>query len=205
MKNIARYIIYIKIGVAAALVIVVAALVWWIASGVKESELDIETSDQIDITPQQIAAIKDIGEWEFLSVSNEEMVDTTRKGIFSDDHLVRIYYGTLRLGINLHQVQPGWIETKGDSVSLTLPPIILLDNDFIDEARTRSFYESGKWKPADREALYQRAYKQMIAHVMTDSNLKSAEANAERQFRSMMKAMGFKRIAITFDGGSDTK
>lgn len=196
MKHFARYAIYLKIAVSTIILVMVVGGVWWIANAVKESSVDIEQSDKIDITPQQIAAIKDIGEWEFLAVANEEMVDTTRKGLLSDDHLVRIYYGTLRLGINLHDVEPGWIVAEGDSVSLTLPPITLLDKDFIDEARTRSFYEDGKWQPADREALYQRAYRQMIAHAMTDSNIKSAEANAERQFRSMMKAMGFSRISI---------
>lgn len=205
MRNIARYIVSLKIGAALALVAVVAIVAWRIASGVKGSELALESNDRIDITPQQIAAIKDIGEWEFLSVSNEELVDTMRKGLLSDDHLVRIYYGTLRLGINLHQVEPNWIEATGDSVSLRLPSITLLDRDFIDEARTRSFYESGKWSPADREALYRRAYSQMIAHAMTASNLKSAQANAERQFGSMMKAMGFKRVSITFGDNNNTK
>lgn len=59
-------------------------------------------------TPTQIQSIKDIGEWEFLSVSLEELTDTVRKGFISDDELSRIYYGTLRLGINMHQLEPGW-------------------------------------------------------------------------------------------------
>lgn len=202
MKNFAKYAIYAKIAIAVVAIAAIVALVWWIMGKVNESSIGIEQSDKIDATPQQIAAIKDIGEWEFLSVTNEEMVDTTRKGIFSDDHLVRIYYGTMRLGVNLHQVEPGWIVAQGDSVSLTLPPITLLDKDFIDEARTRSFYEDGKWTPADREALYQRAYRQMVAHGLTESNIKSAEANAERQFRSMLRAMGYNRVSIKFSNNT---
>ena len=106
--------------------------------------------DTIDPTPTQIQSIKAIGEWEFLSVSLEELADTIRKGFLSDDELSRIYYGTLRLGINMHQVEPGWLEADGDSVSLMLPKIGLLDHDFIDEARTKPFFESGSWKPEDR-------------------------------------------------------
>ena len=49
-------------------------------------------------TPTQITAMKEIGEWEFLVVHDEELVDTVRKGVFTDDSLIRIYYGTYALG-----------------------------------------------------------------------------------------------------------
>ena len=69
---------------------------------------------------------------------------------------------------------------------------------FIDEARTKSFYESGKWKPADREALYRKAYARMVKHCMTKENIRTAELNAQRQMENMMRSMGFNHIAITF-------
>ena len=73
-------------------------------------------------------------------------MDTVRRGFFGDDELVFIYYGTLRLGINLHEGNQDGSRPKGDSISVLLPPIKLFDDDFIDEARTRSFYESGDWR-----------------------------------------------------------
>ena len=63
---------------------------WWLAFAEKDNHLELGANSDINVTPQQIQLIKDIGEWEFLSVSNEELVDTVRKGLFSDDHLVRI-------------------------------------------------------------------------------------------------------------------
>lgn len=185
-----------------ALVVVAAILIgvaYWFTRGVEQSTLTVETDKTIDITPEQIQSIKAIGEWEFLSVSDEEMVDTIRKGIFSDDHLVRIYYGTLRIGINMHQVSPGWLKASGDSVTVILPNVGLLDKDFIDEARTKSFYESGRWSAADREALYKRAYQKMLKACLTESNLQSAENNADTQMRSMMKSMGFKTVIVRFE------
>lgn len=184
------------------LVLFVAALlivaIFWLRSLSKDNHIDFGTDDQIDVTPTQIQSIKAIGEWEFLAVSTEEMVDTIRKGFLSNDELVRIYYGTARLGVNMHQVEPGWIRTSGDTVVMTLPKIGLLDKDFIDEARTKSFYESGKWKPADREALYRKAYARMVKHCMTKENIRTAELNAQRQMENMMRSMGFNHIAITF-------
>lgn len=210
MKNLARYLFYLKIGAVIAAVVVVAVLAWWLVRGIKSSSLSFEKNELIDLTPQQIEAIKSIGEWEFLSVSDEVLVDTVRKGFFSDDHLARIYYGTLRLGVNFKQLKDNWIEAKGDSVSLSLPPVYLLDSDFIDEARTRSFYESGKWSQSDREDMYKRAAAQMRQHALTASNIESAKMNGERQIRAMMQSFGFKHIGIQFEddaisGSNNTK
>ena len=176
--------------------IVALCLVIWLTVSFKKTEVSVDIDQKINVTPEQIESIKAIGEWEFLSIADEEMVDTMRKGIFSDDHLVRIYYGTVRLGINMHQVEPGWISASGDSIEVTLPKIGLLDRDFIDEARTQSFHESGRWKAADREAMYRKAYKKMLKRCVTPENIKSAKHNGEEQFRQIMKSMGYEHIAI---------
>lgn len=176
----------------------VAAGVAWLVRAVSHSEVGLAVDQRINITPEQITSIKAIGEWEFLSVSNEELVDTIREGMLSDDHLVRIYYGTARLGINMHHVEPGWLTTRGDTLVATLPAIELLDRDFIDEARTKSFFESGSWSHADREALYRKAYRQMLRHTMTHDNLQAARDNGEEQFRRMLKVMGFPLVSVHF-------
>ncbi len=184
----------VKVLVLLAIILVL----WWLLFTEKDNHLSLEVNSDINVTPEQIQRIKAIGEWEFLSISDEELVDTVRKGLFKDDQLVRIYYGTLRLGVNLQHVKDGWIKTQGDSISVTLPKVGLLDEQFIDEARTKAFYESGKWTPKDREALYHKAHRQMKAHCLTPQNLKSAENNADTQFRRMMKAMGYNNIIIRF-------
>ena len=186
-----------SITVAAAIIVVVLLAVWLYRS-FGDARLEVGADDSIGLTPTQIESIKAVGEWEFLSVSTEELVDTTRKRLFSDDQLVRIYYGTLRLGVNMKQVEPGWIQQRNDTLFLTLPKVGLLDRDFIDEARTKSFFESGTWKAEDREALYKRAYRKMIAHCLTPANLSTAEDNARDSFRKMLRSMGYQNIEITF-------
>lgn len=180
-------------------IILTVVVLAWIFNSVKTSSLEIGADQQIDITPEQIQSIKEIGEWEFLSISDEEMVDTTRHGLFSDDHLVRIYYGTLRLGINLKQVRTGWIIPSGDSLSITLPKVGLLDRDFIDEARTKSFYENGNWAPKDREALLQRAYQRMLRRCLTPQNIENAKQNGNAQVRQVLQGMGFKHVNIQYE------
>lgn len=187
-----------KLGLILLGAVLVIAGAFWLRSCTKGDYIEIGTDNAIDASPTQIQSIKDIGEWEFLSVSLEELADTVRKGFFSDDELARIYYGTLRIGINMHQVEPGWLTTEGDSVGLSLPPVALLDRDFIDEARTKPFFETGTWKPEDREALYRLAHKNMLAHGLTKENLATAEDNACEQITSLMKTMGYKKVTIIF-------
>lgn len=199
MKKTPNSIARLQLTVRVLILLAVVIILFWLFFMKKDNSLELQVNRDINVTPEQIQSIRQIGEWEFLSVSNEELVDTVRRGFLSNDELVRIYYGTLRLGINLHQAAPDWLQAHGDSVVVTLPPVVLLDRDFIDETRTQSFYETGRWTPAAREQLYKKAYRQMLSHSLTPQNLESARQNAEAQFRQMMQAMGFRHIEIKFE------
>jgi hypothetical protein len=96
----------------------------------------------------------------------------------------------------MKNVEPGWIQTGGDSILVTLPQPGLLDKNFIDEARTKSFFETGKWSHQDRDKLYQKAYRQMLTHCLTPANLRSARENGEALFIKMMKSIGYERVSI---------
>lgn len=187
---------YPRLTLVALGIVVIAIALTMLARCSRHNSLQIVTDQGIDDTPQIVESLKAIGQWEFLSVTDEEMVDTVRKGFFSDDQLARIYYGRLHLGIDMSKADDEWISSEGDSVSILLPPIQLLDSNFIDETRTKAFIEKGTWTDADRQRLYEKARRQMLGRCLTKSNLKSAEDNATRQFNEMMKQMGFKKIRI---------
>lgn len=183
-------------------IIFIGAFSWLNAS----NEIGIKTDNKIDITPTRIQEIQDIGQWEFLAINDEELIDTINHGFFSDDELVRIYYGTIRMGIDLHHAEPQWLQVEDDSIIVAkLPPIELLDRNFIDEAHTRSFFEKGNWSSADREALYRRAYNKMITRCMTPANIKIAEENAREQFTQFLKAMGCKNVKVTLSAPQSPK
>ena len=162
--------------------------------------VQLVSSNAIDLTPTQIRSIERIGLWEFLAISDEELVDTVRHRTFQrDDRLVRIYHGTLRLGINLSQCKEGWVTTHGDTVSLQLPPISLLSERFIDEARTRSFYEQGTWDARAKEQMYQKAARQMKRRCLTTSNFRQAEDNARTQLTTLFRSFGFKQVEMSIE------
>ena len=180
------------------LAVVIGGALYWLN---KDNTVEVAAEEKTTLSPTLVESIEAIGQWEFLAINDEELVDTMRRGFFGDDQLVRIYYGTLRLGIDMKDVKEGWmkVDEEKDSITCTLPPIRLLDNNFIDEARTKSFFEEGKWTGADRQAMYDRAYTMMKKRCITPVNIQTAQINAKQQFREMLKAMGFNNVKIEFE------
>ena len=186
------------IAVAVCIIVVVIALMRCNAT----TSLHISHEGQVEITPTQIDSIRSIGQWEFLSIADEESVDTVRHGFFGDDQLSRIYYGTLRLGLDLRTMPDDWITMDHDTVVVTIPSARLLDDDFLDEARTRSFIEEGKWSEADRAALTRKAIYLMRRRCLTPANIRRANDNAKVQIEQLIRSMGFKFVKI---GGLPTQ
>lgn len=166
----------------------------WLRGGSKGV---ITTKSEQQMTDTQIASIQDIGQWELLTITDEEMADTTRTSFWGKSSLVRIYYGTLRLGINMKHTTRDDISWNHDTLCIALPPIELLDSNFIDEARTRSFYEQGQWTEQDRQALYYQARRKMLNRCITPQAYQSARNNAFDQMQRILLAMGYKKTRIT--------
>lgn len=163
-------------------------------------KLEVKHDTRIDMTPEEVRQVRDIGEWEFLSVTTEELVEWNRKRTLGFDRLVRIYTGTLRLGIDMHTASDDWFTSLPDSTAhLKLPAVKLLDEHFIDEARSRSFYERGVIPPEAHKQLLEKARRQMRQRCVTGQNLTTAEKNAREQFTRTFKAMGFKTVEIEFE------
>ena len=163
-------------------------------------KLEVHRSTRIDVTAEEVRSIRDVGQWEFLNITTEEMVEWSRSRTFGTDRLVRIYTGTLRIGVDMKKAAGDWFTSKPDSVAeLHLPKVALLDANFIDEARTRSFYEKGSYPPEALKSLYEQARQRMLRRCLTPQNLKQAEANARSQFTHLFQTLGFKRVDIHFD------
>ena len=162
-----------EIIVILLLVIIIGGGLYWLN---KDNSISMEQEGKTLLSPTQIKSIEAIGQWEFLSISDEELIDTVRKGLISDDELVRIYYGTLRLGINMREVGNEWLRADGDTIICTLPPIRLLD-------------------------MYNRAYEAMKKRCLTKANISKAEENAKGQFEAMFQSMGYSNIKIKIEHG----
>ena len=69
------------------------------------SPATITKDEKTSMSLTQIRAIEDIGEWEFLTINDEEIIDTVRHEFVGDAERVRIYYGTLRRGKRMDKGQ----------------------------------------------------------------------------------------------------
>lgn len=198
MKSLQRLLRWWWIVAVAA--IAMAAI--YLYQGIKNNQpihLEVEHNTRIDLTPEQIQSVRDIGQWEFLTINTEELVEWHRNHTFTSDHLTRIYQGTLRLGIDMNNASEAWFTSLPDSTAqLILPRVGLLDTHFIDEARSRSFYEKGTIPPEARDQLYAQARKKMMQRCLTPQNLQTAERNARDEFTRIFKSFGFKTVNIQF-------
>ena len=159
---------------------------------------------KILISPEEIRSIEDIGQWVFLSVETEELVDTMRGHFLGqDDALARIYTGTMHFGIDMEEVRGAdWFTCSGDTARLRLPAVKLMDEAFINEAKTKTFYEVGAWDSAVLKILYQKARRQMIQRCVTSKNLKRAQENAEQEITQFITSFGFQEVEMEFGGGT---
>lgn len=193
MKELKRHAIIAGIIAIACCVIILVIVVVRCSN---TTALHLGGKGKVTMTATQIDSLRSIGQWEFLSIADEEVVDTIRHGFFGDDRLARIYYGTLRLGIDLSKAPDGWISNDKDTVVVTLPKAQLLDDNFVDEARTRSFIETGKWTENGRAALTRKAAVVMRRRCMTEANIKRANNNAKVQMATLVKSMGFQHVRV---------
>ncbi|MBR2261448.1 MAG: DUF4230 domain-containing protein [Paludibacteraceae bacterium] len=159
---------------------------------------DSEDKTKIDSTTDCITSIKEIEEWEFLTLHLEELIDTVVPKKLSECQSAKIFSGTAHLGINTKKANKSWIVLTDNKANITLPPIELLDKEIIDDTRTRTFYEKGTISATVKEKMYQNAKRRLKAKAMQKENIKMAEENAKDTFKSLFTALGYKTVKVTF-------
>ena len=182
MKSLRKKLILLTVAIA----VILCCLLY---CSTQIGSISVERDDDVETTRTYVTAMKEIGQWEFLAISDEELVDTVKKGLLSSSELVRIYYGTLRIGLDFSKCDDTWIRVEGDSIVLDLPPVQLLDENFLDETRTQSFFETGAWTNKDRHALAERARLKMKQRCLTRQNMQMAQERAEEEVRRFMEPL----------------
>ena len=150
----------------------------------------------IDKTSTCITAITETQQWEFLTIQMEEMVDTVIQKTLTTNTCNKIYKGIARLGIDTKKANKSWIMNDGEDITVSLPPIELLDKEIIDDTQTRTFIEDGNISATVKEKMYRKAKKQMKERAMQKENIKTAEENAKATFSNIFNALGYKKVKI---------
>lgn len=193
---------YITIAIAALIAIAVAY--FCLHSCMEQSGIGTEEERRTEITPAVLDSIRSIGEWQLMTVPLTLEVDTMQKRWLGmvKDKLRRSYSGTMSLGINLHKLQDEWHEVDGDTITLTMPDVCLLDSNFIDESKTRLILsESNSFEsdPKVKGAMLRKARNRMISVGITSANLQNCRDQATKELEKRFKAIGYKGVKVKFN------
>lgn len=197
LKFVARYP-YVLLAVAVA-----AAVALFCHRLRSTSEVALSHTGAIARTATQLTDVRLIGQWEALNISCEEMVDTFEEHFFGDKELVKIYTGTMRLGVDFGGEAADRLSVRGDTAVVRLPRVRLLNPDFIDEARTRTFYERGRWGAEANRALCEKARMAMLRRNLTPAQLGMAADNVRRRLRETLMAFGYGDVEFVDDGNNN--
>lgn len=189
------------------LAVLLLAALGYVGYRVKKVYFDGEglfaTTPAIDTTPEEIRALRNIGQWEALSVDTEELVEKNENSLLSSKQMVCVYRGTLRLGIDMAKVTDKWCNVQGKTVTLHLPEVELLDNEFINDTRTTVFVQEGNWSADTKQQMRTQAAEAMKKRALSAENLSLARRNAEAQFRQLFTALGYDEVNIVFGDGQN--
>ena len=189
------------------LAVLLLAALGYVGYRVKKVYFDGEglfaTTPAIDTTPEEIRALRNIGQWEALSVDTEELVEKNENSLLSSKQMVCVYRGTLRLGIDMAKVTDKWCNVLGKTVTLHLPEVELLDNEFINDTRTTVFVQEGNWSADAKQQMRTQAAEAMKKRALSAENLSLARRNAEAQFRQLFTALGYDEVNIVFGDGQN--
>ena len=123
----------------------------------------------------------------------------------SEDKIYVIYPATLQLGFDLSKCDSTNVAVSGDSVTVKLPPVSILNRDghAVDEASKRTAIESGQWSAQEMTDLRQRAEALMVRNCEYDSCYARAEQLGRQMVQSMLQSMGYSYVDVDIARRSD--
>ncbi len=168
------------------------------------SSLTTEAEERIERTPAVVDSIRSIGQWELASVELSVDVDTIRKrwiGLVKDE-VKRRYTGRLSVGIDMTQLQDSCYAVSGDTITVTLPAVRLLDTNFIDESRTRTLIADNEEfadNPQVKKAMLEKARRRLAAQGADSETVAECRQRAAAEVKERFSAIGYSTVVVVFE------
>lgn len=187
----------IKTAIVAVALIAAGLYVYSWLSGVPAFHF-FESKDKMEPTATQLTSIQNLHQWVFLTIEGEEVVVLERG--FLSENVCKVFRGSYDLGINLNDSSTEWFtitESDGKKTAhLTLPPITLLDGGIRD---TEVYNVYGSANSKEKWKMKQDAATQLKYRALSPNNIRQAEKNAERHFKSLFRALGCDEVTIEWE------
>ena len=111
------------------------------------------------------------------------------------NRLVLVCKGKVIAGTNLAGMEPSDIFREKDSVSLGLPPAIILDI-IINPSDVETFIETGEWSAAAFEKVKIKAGEKMRDRALSEDILGKANARARLLMDNFLRQSGFTKVNV---------
>jgi hypothetical protein len=163
----------------------------------------------IDNTPVLVENIRDMSQL-ITIVSFDEVVvtqDDVQEGRFIDNFLRNpsfdpmkkkisiIVKGRIFAGMDLKELKETDLFVKGDSASISLPPVKILDA-IVNPSDYEIFIEEGRWETDEVNQLVIAARERMLKRAKEKGLLIKAQAKAKAVMESFFRSVGFKKLAV---------
>lgn len=164
------------------------------------SEPIVKTVETDHNLPVVFDSIRAIGQWSLATVDVEQEVDTLDNGVFGTglgkDKVRMVFHGTLHYGIDMTKTDADWISGGGDTAYVSLPSVVLLDDKFLDERRTRVVEGSQDFanKPEVKAGMARKAKALMIDKG--NGSIPSTQKKAEEELRKILLRHGYKFVVF---------
>ena len=116
----------------------------------------------------------------------------------TEERIFVIYPATLHFGFDLSRCTPNSIRAHGDTLTITLPPVQVLNKEghSLDEAAKRTAIEEGQWSTVEMTNLRNRAEALMLRQCEYDRCYEKAEKAGVSAVRAMVATMGYGHVEV---------
>lgn len=197
--------IIIRYAIAVVLVLsVIAALVIVMRSAIVNSGIETKAERRVVMTPAVLDSIRAIRQWELAAVPVSAVIDTVQRrwmGLVKD-RISKKYEGVLSVGIDMGNIEALRYRVEGDTITVILPDVGILDDNFMDETRTvvlRSDNDDFEARPDVRRDMLERARNRMMSEGLSSVTLSACRSRAKEEVTRSLQAIGYHTVIISFD------
>jgi hypothetical protein len=166
----------------------------------------------IENTPILIREIKEIAQMITVTAYDEVVVDSVKANaldvvkaitgysvmpLSTYDRLVIVAKGKVMAGTDLKMINEGNIMVDGDSVSINLPQVRILDV-IINPSDFSTFTETGTWTNDAVTLVKAKARRKMEMRAVQNNILQIAENRSKLLMENFLKSAGFRRVYVYY-------
>ncbi|MFB2833197.1 DUF4230 domain-containing protein [Floridanema evergladense] len=189
----------VLIGALVGAIVVLLGIVFYQTSQLK-------TPPIVDPGSLIVRQVKDVSELTTAMFEMDAVVPVTEKGFLNlESKLLYVAHGNVRVGVDLKEFQNTDVQVEGDKITVTLPPLKVLDSKLDLEHSSVYSYDRGflGWGPdvvnlqaqAQREAI-KKVEKAACQNWLIKTASERVEKTVEHLLSQVLKSQGYQEIIV---------